>query len=146
MRSHAGLNGPDQMTPRAVLQQVLDRYRKAYGDHDAAGCADAYTRDGQIFSPYGPPVTGTAAIAAVHENWFEEGETDKKMTILEAHTDGDIGFCSVSYSAKIQTGSGEYARVFGASLNTFLRQPDGSWKIRHTSLNELEDDQTGLPA
>ena len=46
----------------------------------------------------------------------------------------------------IQTGGGEYARVFGSSLNTFLRQPDGSWKIRHTSLNELEDDQTGFPA
>lgn len=129
-----------------MLQQVLDRYQEAYANHDATGCAAAYTRDGQIFSPYAPPVTGTAAITATHLAWFAEGETDKKMTILEARADGDVAFCSVIYSAEITAEDGGAMRVFGSSLNTFLRQPDGSWKIRHTSLNELEDDQTGIPA
>ncbi|WP_306044956.1 SgcJ/EcaC family oxidoreductase [Nioella sp. MMSF_3534] len=132
------------MSARALLQEVLDSYLQAYTAHDAAGCAAAYTRDGQIFSPYGPPVTGTAAIVATHEAWFSEGETDKKMTILEARVDGDIAFCSLIYSAHVPVEGGNTERVFGSSLNTFLRQPDGHWKIRHTSLNELEDDQTGI--
>lgn len=132
------------MTARALLQQVFDDYLVAYAAHDPAACAAAYTRDGQIFSPYGPPVTGTAAITATHVAWFAEGETDKKMTILEARADGDVAFCSAIYSAEIPTEDGGAMRVFGSSLNTFLRQPDGRWKIRHTSLNELEDDQTGI--
>lgn len=132
------------MSPRALLQEVLDLYLAAYTAQDAAACAAAYTRDGQIFSPYGPPVTGATAIAAAHEVWFAEGATDKKMTILEAHADGDVAFCSLVYSANVPAGEGRTVRIFGSSLNTFLRQPGGSWKIRHTSLNELEDDQTGI--
>ncbi|MGI3183555.1 YybH family protein [Nioella aestuarii] len=132
------------MTARAVLQQVFDSYLETYAAHDAPGCASAYTHDGQIFSPYGPPVTGTAAIVATHEAWFSEGETDKEMTILEARLDGDIAFCSLIYSANVPVADGKSERVFGSSVNTFLRQPDGCWKIRHTSLNELEEDQTGI--
>lgn len=134
------------MTARALFQPVLDRYLSAYAAHDSAACASLYTRDGRIFSPYGPPVTGSAAIQAAHESWFEEGETNKTMTILEAHADGEAGFCALLYAADIVTPDGETVRIFGSGINTFLRQPDGSWKIRHTSLNDLEDSQTGLSA
>ena len=130
------------MTARALFQPVLDRYLAAYLAHDSAACAAEYTRDGQIFSPYGPPATGTASLRAAHESWFEEGEFNKSMTILEARAEGDVGFCSLLYAADITMPDGTISRVFGSGINTFVRLPDGTWKIRHTSLNELEDDPT----
>lgn len=127
------------MTARELFQPVLDRYLQAYIAHDSAGCAAEFTPDGQIFSPYGPPATGTAALKAAHDCWFEEGEFNKSMTILEARAEGGVGFCSLLYAANVTAPDGQVLRIVGTGLSTFLRQTDGSWKIRHTSLNELEE-------
>lgn len=131
------------MPDRAQFKDVIDKYFTAYAAHDAAGCANVYTPEGQIFSPFGPPITGKPAIAAAHALWFQEGETNKEVNILEAQFDGDVGFCALSFSADVPAASGGADRVYGSSLNTMLRQADGAWKIRHTSLNDLEDDALG---
>jgi len=127
-----------------LIRDVIARYLAAYEAHDAEGCAAVYAGNGLVLSPWGPPVRGPKAIAKAHLAWFKEGETGKRMTIDDLMVDGDTGFCLLRYSADVPEKSGAVSKVFGASLNTLQRQPDNSWKIRHTSLNELEDGETGF--
>lgn len=127
-----------------AFRAVIDRYLAGYENHDAQACASQYTPGGKIFSPWGDPVTGTKAIKALHEEWFSEGETDKVMTIFDAHADGNTGYFLVRYSANVPDKTGGSERVFGSSLNTLARQPGGQWKIQHTSINELDNEETGF--
>jgi uncharacterized protein (TIGR02246 family) len=129
------------MSAKDQFQQVMDRYLDRYAAHDAVGCAALYTKDGIILSPYGPPAIGSAAIRDEHAAWFLEGETNKTMTVLDAALDGATGFCLVAYSADI-AGQDGTTRVHGASVNTMTKDTAGTWLIRQTSLNELDQDIT----
>lgn len=127
----------------AQIHDLIARYLAAYEARDAAGCAAVYTEDARVLSPWGPPVKGRAAIATVHEDWFKEGDSNKAMTIRDLEIDGDLAICLVTYRADIPADDGP-TRVFGASLNALCRQPADGWKISHTSLNDLDDDKTGI--
>jgi ketosteroid isomerase-like protein len=122
---------------------LVARYLTAYEARNAAGCGDAYTENALLLSPWGPPVRGPQAISAAHLIWFEEDETNKFMTIADLEIDGNLAICLVKYSTEVSAEKGS-ARVFGASLNTLQRQPDGNWKFRFTSLTELADGETGF--
>jgi len=132
------------MNARDEFQALIDRYLAGYERHDAQACAALYASDGKVLSPWGAPVTGSDAIKALHEDWFLEGESDKVMTVIDARADGNAGYCLVGYSANVPTDSGGLQRIFGSSLNTFVRQPGGQWKIHHTSINELENEEAGF--
>ncbi len=124
------------------IRALIARYLDAYEARDAAGCAAAYSDDACILSPWGPPVSGHKAIAAAHRDWFEEGETDKVMEITDLRIDAALAVCLVRYAADIPADQGT-TRVFGASLNVLCRQPEGGWKISHTSLTELAGEDLG---
>jgi len=119
---------------------MASRYVAAYEAIDANGCAELFTSDALLLSPWNAPVRGKKAIAAVHIEWFAEGETDKKMVVDELHIDGNVGFCLMRYKARIPP----ERQVFGVSVNTLLRQPNGHWKIRHCCITELQDNKTGF--
>lgn len=133
------------MGDEAQIRALIAAYLSAYESRDAAGCTAVYTEDARILSPWGPPVSGQKAIEAAHLNWFEEGETNKTMTIEDLRIDGDLAVCLVRYSADIPAADGP-ARVFGASLNALCRKQDGNWKFSHTSLTELADGDAGFEA
>ncbi len=120
---------------QAIFQTLFDAYVDRYLAGDALACAEFYAEDGQIHSPFGPPVVGRAAIAQEHLVWFQENEVNKTVTILEARAAGDIGFALAEYGADVPQEDGSLAREEGTSLNSFERGPDGTWRIRHTSLN-----------
>lgn len=126
------------MEAKRDLQSVFDSYLKSYLASDADGAAKHYTSDATVFSPFGPPVCGHENLKEMHLKWFEEGEINKKVEVLEAQTDGDIGYCTAKYSADLPQDDGSLIHEKGTSLNTFQRQADGTWKIQHTSLNTLE--------
>ena len=129
------------MSATEEIQGVMDHYLAAYEAHDAAACAACYAENGVIVSPFGPPRTGRAAIEAEHEAWFEEDESNKTLTVLHASISGSIGFCLVSYAADMPSDAST-TRVHGASLNTLEKDAAGTWRLRHTSLNELDHDLT----
>lgn len=129
---------------QAEFQALIDRYLAGYESHDARACASQYAQDGKVFSPWSAPVSGTEAIEALHEEWFLDGESDKVMTVFDARANGDIGYCLVRYAANVPGNPGGLERIFGSSLNTLTRQPDGHWKIQHTSINELDNEEAGF--
>lgn len=110
------------------FQKLFDVYVAFYRARDAVGCASIFTPQAQLFSPYGPPLLGRAAIEAAHQVWVAAGGENKQMTAMEAGHSGDLGWCLAHYSEGT-TGN-------GASLNVAERQPDGNWLIRLCSLNE----------
>jgi uncharacterized protein (TIGR02246 family) len=107
----------------------MDQMAAAYRAGDAAGCAALFTTDASLFSPYATATRGRDAIEALHRVWTAEANS-KRLTVVEADQSGDLGWCLAAYSEGDVTGDGD-----GTSLCTLVRQPDGSWQIRHCSLN-----------
>ena len=134
------------MDDTTAIRDVIAGYLAAYQAHDGIGCSAFYTDDAILLSPWGPPLFGPDAIAAAHVEWLKEGETNKVMTIVDLVVDGETGICLVHYDADVPGDNGTAEKAFGTSLNTLQRQPDGNWKIRHASLNELAERPMGFDA
>lgn len=121
------------------FQALVDSYLARYAAHDAAGCAALYAENAEVYSPFGPPAVGRAAIEASHRDWFEDGERNKVMTVTRAAARDDMGYCLVRFEADIPGENGATERFRGASLNVLERGADGAWNIKLTSLNALVD-------
>lgn len=117
------------MSFRQTAQELFDAYVTAYRAGDAAGCAAVFTPDGELFSPFGPPVRGRRAIEGTHREWVEEGAENKRIEVIDAGQSGDLAWCLARFSEGDATGE-------GSSLNVLERQRDGRWLIRICSLNE----------
>ena len=115
------------MSIRDELQGVYDAYGTAYRSKDAAGCAAVFTENGAVYSPYSPPAIGREAVEALHREWTGLGGEDKRLTVIDAGSSGDLAWCLIAYSD---------AHDAGTSLNVCERQADGAWLIRLCSLNE----------
>ena len=85
----------------AQLTGLVNSYLAAYSTQDAEGCARAFTVDGALISPFGPPARGRAAIAATYSDWFTVPEQDKRLDILEFQRQGNMGFCLLAWSARV---------------------------------------------
>jgi len=109
-------------------QKLLDQYVSYYRSGDAVGCASVYTVEAELYSPFGPPAIGRAAIKVTHEEWFEEGADNKQIKVMSAGCSGDLGWCVACFSEGT-TGN-------GSSVSVLKLQPDGRWLITHSSLNE----------
>jgi ketosteroid isomerase-like protein len=109
------------------FQKLFDEYAASYRAGDAAGCASYFVPAAELFSPYGPPAIGRAAIEASHREWVKEGAENKTLVVLNAGACEGMGWCTAEYD--------EGATGKGTSLNVLQRQRDGSWLITHCSLN-----------
>ncbi len=118
-----------------AVARLVARLLQALRAHDAAGCAALFTDDARLISPYAAEATGRAAIEALHRSWFAEGETDKRLYLLDLAIDGDTGYCLLAFAADYPQPDGSRVTERGKSLNVLKRQPDGGWLIHVSSLN-----------
>lgn len=114
------------MTLRQELQALCDAYVAAYRAGDAAGCAAAFTEDGEMFSAFAPPARGRAAIAAQHALWSVDG-AGKTLTVVQAAGSGDTAWFLAHFAEGHETAE-------GISLCACSRAPGGPWRIRICSL------------
>lgn len=126
------------MSDLAAIRALIDAYFAAYAAHDAEGCGKVYARDATCVTPWQPILRGAAEIAAAHVEWFKEGETNKVIHIDRIEAAGGIASCLLRFRAEVPADGDDPEYVYGASLSTLGRQPDGNWKISCTSLNMLE--------
>ncbi len=122
------------MPIRNELQNLFNTYAAAYRAGDAAACAAMFVLNGELHSPYAPPARGRAAIEALHRIWTQDGGSDKKLTVIDAGSSGELAWCLATYSEGQVTGD-------GTSLNILEHQANGDWLIRICSLNS-NDPQT----
>jgi uncharacterized protein (TIGR02246 family) len=119
------------MSIRLEAQALMDRYAQAYRTGDAAGCAALFTEGATLYSPYSGAARGRDAIEALHRVWTEHESDSKTLTVLDAGSSGDLGWCLAAYSGGEVTDN-------GTSLNILARLPDGRWLILMCSLNADE--------
>ena len=115
---------------RGLVGALLEALQR----QDAAACAALFTTDGLILSPYGPPARGRDEIRATHQAWFDEGETNKRLTLLAADAGGNLGYCVLSYAADYRQSDGTFTTDSGKSVNVLTRQGNGDWQIQISSL------------
>ncbi len=120
---------------QAEIASLVARLLDALQRHDADACAALFSEDGLILSPYGPAARGRNEIRVTHQGWFDEGETNKRLTVLEARAAGDLGYCLVAYAGDYIQPDGTCSTHRGRSLSILQRMPDGEWRIRLQSLN-----------
>lgn len=116
------------VTFKIIFQKLFDEYVASYRAMDAVGCASVFATDAELYSPYGPPAIGRAAIEAIHREWVEEGAENKDINVVDAGGSADVGWCVAHFSEGV-TGT-------GTSLNVVERQSDGNWLISRCSLND----------
>ena len=129
---------PEGRAPGSVregIEALVAKLLEALRQHDATGCAALFTDEGSILSPYGAEVRGRDAIKATHEAWFDEGETNKRLDLLEAGASGDVGYCVLAYAGDYLQPDGSYTTDSGKSVNVLVQQSNGDWKIHISSLN-----------
>ncbi|MEX0337455.1 MAG: SgcJ/EcaC family oxidoreductase [Arenibacterium sp.] len=129
-----------------AIRKQMDTYLAAYAAQDSDGCAAIYTTEALVITPWGPPATGRDAIAAEHKAWFEEGETNKTLAIVDLRIDGDLATCLMAFSADVPAESGGTEGSRGASLNTLIRHDDGTWQIAVQMLLGLDTPLTENPS
>ena len=131
------MNDPASKASRASqegIESLVATMLEALRRHDAAACAALFTDDGLILSPYGPPARGRDEIRATHQAWFDEGETNKRLELVEGDASGELGYCVLAYAGDYLQPDGSHATDSGRSVNV-LRQTNGDWKIHVSSLN-----------
>ncbi len=124
------------MPIRNDLQNLFNTYAAAYRAGDATACAAMFVLNGELHSPYAPPARGRAAIETLHRIWTQDAGSDKKLTVIDAGSSGDLAWCLATYSEGQVTGD-------GTSLNIFERQAEGNWLIRICSLNSNDPPTDG---
>jgi len=120
---------------QAEITSLVARLLEALQRHDADACAALFSEDGLILSPYGPPARGRNEIQVTHQGWFDEGETNKRLTVLETRISGDLGYCLLAYAGDYVQPDGTCSTHRGRSLSILQRMPNGEWRIRLQSLN-----------
>jgi len=131
----AGPRGEVLDSVQAGIEGLIAKLLDASRQHDAAACAALFTDDGSILSPYSVGVRGRKAIEATHKEWFDEGETNKRLDLLEFGASGDVGYCILTYAGDYLQSDGSYVTESGKSVNVLRRQHGGEWKIHVSSLN-----------
>ena len=116
------------------IEVLVARLLNALQGHDPTACAALFTHDGLILSPYGPPARGRDAIAAVHQSWFDEGEKNKQLKLLDAGASETIGYCVLAYAGEYLQPDGSHAPHRGRSVNVLRRGGDGEWLIHISSM------------
>ena len=117
------------------IEALVDALLEASRRHDAKACASLFAEDAVLLSPYGPIARGREAIEATHRSWFAEGETNKRLDILETRLSGDTGYCMLAYAGDYVQPDGSVVTERGVSLNALARTERGDWIIRVSSLN-----------
>lgn len=101
------------------LQKYLDQMAAAYSAGDAKACAEMFTAQGELHSPYGPAAVGRAAIEALHRDWTAE-PSKKKFDLVKAKKSGTMAWALVRFSEGAVTGT-------GTSLLILEQQDSGAW-------------------
>jgi ketosteroid isomerase-like protein len=98
------------------LTRLVSGYLEAYAARDSDACARCFTPEGALFSPFGPPAEGRAAIAATHGEWFASKEEDKRLEVLECHMEGALGHCVLHWSGRVPDEESGHRLESGYSL------------------------------
>jgi len=115
------------MLKKDEMQAFLNRMAAAYVAGDAKACAEMFSENAQLHSPFGPPAIGRAAIETLHVEWTAEPGS-KRFTILDCGSGETLAWCLCRFS------EGDVGDD-GISLIVLERGPAGDWLVRSCCLH-----------
>lgn len=121
------------MAFQPALRALIAQYLDAYAARDARAASAVYADNAWIITPFGPPVIGRDAIAAAHYEWFDDGEENKRLDVVEAAARGEMGYAVLRWSAMVREPDGSVVHDTGLSLNVLVHGY-GGWMIAQTAL------------
>ena len=117
------------------LQKIADEWVELFMAHDADGCTNTFLADAAIYHPYGPAAEGLEAVRAAHIDWLEDGETNKKLTVVDGRISGDLAYYIGRYSGDYPNDDGSTYTESGVVVAVYHRDADGKWRCRVSALN-----------
>ncbi|MCL5776037.1 nuclear transport factor 2 family protein [Limibaculum sp. FT325] len=132
------------MAFQPALKALIAQYLDAYAARDARAASAVFAERARIITPFGPPIVGRDAIAAAHYDWFDDGETNKRLDVVEAGARGEMGYAVLRWSADLREPDGRIVRDTGLSLNVLMHSY-GGWMIAQTALVPDASTLAGVP-
>ena len=125
----------DAMTANDEIQDLLQTYRRALHQGDAALAASCYTHDG-VFLPALAPAARGAEILGAYQQLVAALRLDITFTIEEIVTASETVAYGLTHSAGQQTilATGEQSPEANREMYIFLRE-DSTWKIHRYMFN-----------
>ena len=74
------------------------------------------TESSAIYSPYSPAAVGRYAIRDTYREWYEAGEQNKQVKVIEADSDGAIAYFTATYSGDFPEEDGTLVKESGVLL------------------------------
>ena len=117
------------------LQSIADEWVELFMAHDLDGCVETFLPNGSIYSPYHVAGEGLNAVRAVHDQWLQSGETNKKLTVIDGRITGDVAYYIGHYSGDYPNDDGTAYTESGVVVAIYHRDVDGKWRCRVSALN-----------
>ena len=123
------------MSDIAELQKIADEWVARFMAHDLDGCINTFLSEGAIYQPYGPAAEGLEAVRRAHKDWIQSGETNKKLTVIDARKDGDVAYFVARYSGDYPNDDGSTYTESGTAVCVYHKESSGQWRCRVSALN-----------
>jgi ketosteroid isomerase-like protein len=134
----ASENSAEDQRFKAALQAFNERWLSAAKNNPEA-LGDLYTKEAILAPANAATVRGREAI---REFWKSLLSSRKGkllgFRLVDGHVDGNTAYALAEYTLQVSHENGETVNIEGKALRIFLRQPDGSWKIRLQMFNHTD--------
>ena len=131
-----------------MVEQVLEDYRAAVYEKDAAAFADLYDQDARVFDLWGRwSYDGSDEWRGAAEEWFAslgDGRVGVEFDDVRTVVGDDVAVLHAFVTYRGLSAEGEQLRAMNDRVTWGLRrQPDGSWLIAHEHTSAPVEPETG---
>lgn len=129
----------------AKIQQISDRFRKAYNNSNADSLAILFDEDVRYATNNGFLLKGREQVQETFSKWLKTPhklESDTSNTwVADFGMNDDLAYSLTFYTQRLFPSEADTVIQKGYGLTVFERQEDGSWKIQAMTVNKHPDSQ-----
>lgn len=119
----------------AEVKAAYAAWDEAFGKADAKAVAAFYTDDAVLLPPTHDVLKGPAGVEQFFGGLFAGGVTGHKLELIDMSGDDKVIVGAAKWSAQGKDANGAPATFGGIATHQFVRQPDGSLKLRLHTFN-----------
>lgn len=135
MASHALKDNPKSV---AAIEELRSKWHDFFNAKRIKElCDHFYTEDTVCIPPDHDLVWGKAATRALLQGYADMGNVAFKLGVVETHADDHTGYLIGNY-VFYDRRSGKEVSVEGRTLETYRKEPDGSWKCTVDMWHDLD--------
>lgn len=126
------------MSSEALRERIEAAYAAwdaAFNRGDARAVAELYTEDATFLPATHAVVEGPASIERFFAPLLAQGVSDHRFALITVHEDAGSIVAAARWAATSPGADGTRAASSGIATHLFLKQPDGSLKLRLHTFN-----------